>query len=152
EKFYEEAFFEKIFPTVPKPFFEYLFQILGNGDKITCPLVWKKKFFSFVQLEGYVISQADSSYLVNVLISPTSPDQNIKFSWLLDISQDKVYFATESSKGLKSVIDWKEYFISKFDFLDKENFSEFIQREKSEVLTIFPEHLCLKKKPLSTNY
>ena len=47
EKFYEESFFEKILPTLPKPFFDYLFQILGNGDKITSPLVWKKKYFRY---------------------------------------------------------------------------------------------------------
>ncbi|WP_373493565.1 PAS domain S-box protein [Aquiflexum sp.] len=152
EKFYEEAFFEKIFPTIPKPFFGYLFQILGNGDKITCPLVWKKKYFRFVNLEGYVISQPDNSYLVNVLISPTSSDQNIKFSWLLNIYQNKVYSGLESSKGLNSVEDWKEYFISKFDFLDKGNFSDFIHKEKSEVLTIFPEHLYLAKKTLSEEF
>ncbi|WP_373521241.1 PAS domain S-box protein [Aquiflexum sp.] len=152
EKFYEEAFFQKIFPTIPKPFFEYLFQILGNGDKLTCPLVWKKKYFRFVQLEGYVISQEDRSYLVNVLISPTSPDENIKFSWLMNVSQDKVFLGLEGGNSLKTIRDWKNYFISKFDFLDKEDFSEFINREKSEVLIIFPEHLYLTKKLLSKNF
>lgn len=152
EKFYEEAFFEKIFPTTPKPFFEYLFQVLGNGDKITCPLVWKNKYFRLVQLEGYVISQEDRSYLVNVLISPTSVDPKVKFSWLMDVSKEKVYLGLKGGNNLKTIQDWKEYFISKFDFLDKNVFEEFIFREKSESLSIFPEHLSLTKKPLSGNF
>ena len=152
EKFYEESFFEKILPTLPKPFFEYLFQILGNGDKITSPLVWKKKYFRFVQLEGYVISQEDRSYLVNVLISPTSIDQNIKFSWLMDTFQDRVYLGLERGKSLKTISEWEEYFISRFDFLNKEDFSGFLKSGKSEILTIFPEHLYLTKKTLSQNH
>jgi PAS domain S-box-containing protein len=152
EKFYEESFFEQILPTLPKPFFEYLFQILGNGDKLTCPLVWKKKYFSFVQLEGYVISQEDRSYLTNVLISPISIDQNIKFSWLMDISQDRVFLGMEGAKSLRTMSEWKEYFVSKFDFIDKEEFTGFFNREKSEILTIFPEHLYLTKKLLSKSH
>ncbi len=152
EKFYEEAFFEKIFPTIPNPFFEYLFQIMGSGDKISCPLVWKKKYFRFVQLEGYVIAQEDRSYLINVLISPSSPVENIKFSWLMDNTKDKVFLGLEGGNNLNTIQDWKNYFISKFDFLDKDDFSEFAHREESEILTIFPEHLYLTKQQLSKNF
>lgn len=148
EKFYREAFFEETLPTLPKPFFQYLFQILGNGDKVVCPLVWKKQFFQFVQIEGYVISQENDSYLINVLISPLLANKNIKFSWLLDKSKNAVYIGMDELKNPENISEWEKYFIDKFDFIDKNKFSEFMHLDSAEILTVFPDHLYLTKQIL----
>jgi len=152
EKFYEEAFFEKSFPTLPKPFFEYLFEILGNGDKIICPLTWKGRFFRFVQVEGYVISQEDKSYLVNVLISQLPFENHVKFSWILDNSHDRVFSGIQSGPLLHSVSEWKNHFYSKFDFISESDFDGFLEDENEQVLTIFPGHIYLSKKILGKNH
>ncbi|MCH6199137.1 PAS domain S-box protein [Aquiflexum sp. LQ15W] len=152
EKFYEEAFFEKSFPTLPKPFFEYLFEILGNGDKIICPLTWKGRFFRFVQVEGYVISQEDKSYLVNVLISQLPFENHVKFSWILDNSHDRVFSGIQSGPLLHSVSEWKTHFYSKFDFISESDFDGFLEDENDQILTIFPGHIYLSKKMLGENH
>ncbi|SMD42497.1 PAS domain S-box-containing protein [Aquiflexum balticum DSM 16537] len=149
EKFYREAFFEEILPTLPRPFFQYLFKILGNGDKVICPLVWKKQLFQFVQLEGYVISQENYSYLINVLISPLPPNKNIKVSWLLDKSKNGVYVGKGELKNPENISEWEKYFIAKFDFIDKNKFSEFMHLDSAEILTVFPDHLYLTKQVLN---
>ncbi|MDX5479640.1 MAG: hypothetical protein LPJ98_14430 [Cyclobacteriaceae bacterium] len=70
DKFYQEKFFNEIFPTLPEGIFEYLFKKLGTGDQITCPILINKSSFQFVEIEGYVIAQEDQSYLINALITP----------------------------------------------------------------------------------
>lgn len=149
EKFYHEDFFEEILPTLPKSFFEYLFKILGNGDKVICPLVWKKQFFQIVQIEGYVISQENDSYLINVLISPLPPNKNIKVSWLLDKSKNAVFVGKGEFRNHGNISEWEKYFIDKFDFIDKNKFSEFMHLDSAEILTVFPDHLYLTKQILS---
>lgn len=152
EKFYEEAFFEKSFPTLPKPFFEYLFQILGNGDKITCPLTWKEKYFRFVQVEGYVISQEDNSYLVNVLISQLPFESHVKFSWLMDKSEDRIFTGIQSGQELNSISAWHAHFFSKFDFISEADFNDFLENKNTNILPIFPGHIFLSKKILAENH
>jgi PAS domain S-box-containing protein len=152
EKFYEEAFFEKAFPTLPQPFFEYLFQILGNGDKIICPLTWKQQYFRLVQIEGYVISQEDNSYLINVLISQKPFDSEVKFSWIMDKSEGKVFTGIISSNILNSIKDWKQYFFSKFNFVSESCFNAFLDKDEIKILTIFPGHIYLSKKKLNDDH
>ncbi|MCL6258389.1 PAS domain-containing protein [Aquiflexum sp. TKW24L] len=152
EKFYEEAFFEKSFPTLPRPFFEYLFQILGNGDKTICPLTWKQKYFRFVQIEGYVISQEDNSYLINVLISQIPFDSHVKFSWMLDKSEGNVFTGIHSGKALTSISEWKSYFSSKFNFISEKSFNGFLESDNTSVLSIFPGHIYLSKKVLNKDH
>lgn len=152
EKFYEESFFENAFPTLPKPIFEYLFQILGNGDKLICPITWKGKYFRFVQIEGYVIAQDDKSYLVNVLISQIPFRSHIKFSWLFDKPHKRVFTGTGTGKALETFSEWKKFFNSKFDFLSETRFNDFLENEKIDLLTVFPGHIYLSKKILTKEH
>ena len=152
EKFYEEAFFEKSFPTLPQPFFEYLFNILGNGDKIICPLTWRQQNFKLVQVEGYVISQEDNSYLINVLISQIPFDSHVKFSWMMDKSSGNVFTGIHSGNILRSVYEWKSYFFSKFNFISESSFNEFLDNPNTSILTIFPGHIYLSKKVLNRDH
>jgi signal transduction histidine kinase len=152
EKFYEETFFEKSFPTLPRPFFDYLFQILGNGDKIICPLTWKQKYFRFVKIEGYVISQEDNSYLINVLISEIPFDRHVKCSWLIDNSEGKVFTGIHSDNVLSSISEWKSYFISKFTFISENSFKGFLESNNTSVLPLFPGHIYLSKKELNIDH
>ena len=152
EKFYEESFFENAFPTLPKPFFEHLFQVLGNGDKIICPLTWKQKYFRFVQIEGYVIAQEDNSYLVNVLISQIPFGSHIKFSWMFDKPRERVFTGTGTGKALETFSEWKNFFNSKFHFLSEPDLHDFLNNENTEVLTVFPGHIYLSKKILTKDH
>ena len=142
DKFYKQSFFERLMPTLPRPFFQYLFELLGNGDKVICPLVWKSRFFRMVQIEGYVIAQENHSYLVNVLIAPTNFGRQVKASWLMDKANDKVFLGMPLEKEFASITDWKTHFENRFGFIEKSELQDFFTG-KRKVLCIFPNHLYL---------
>lgn len=152
EKFYEESFFQKLFPSLPKPYFDFLFDVLGKGDKISCPLVWKERYFQEVQIEGYVISQEDRSYLCNVLISPLPIDRRVKYAWLMAKKENKFYSSEGSILPFHTILEWTKYFLEKFDFIKEHEFRDFILNPNEEYLTLFPDHLYLTKKPLGHSY
>ncbi len=151
EKFFEESFFERIFPTLPQPVFGYLFDILGKGDKIKCPLILDEKVFQWVQIEGYVISQEDNSYLINVLVSPYPLGQNVKYSWIIEKSTEKVLSGKNSIQGIKNSKDLVEFISKRFKFLNKESLFTFLNNPEEGVFTIFPKHLLLLKEQLPHN-
>ena len=145
-KFYQESFFEYILPTLPKPIFDYLFQALGNGDKFSCPILVKDRYFQWVKIEGYVISQEDNSYLINALISPQSVSSDIPFSWLKS-GDNTVQLARNNDYDL----DWEKFIISRFPFLDQESLHNFKIQEGEAFFCIFPNRLYLTKRVLATN-
>lgn len=148
DKFYKQSYFERLMPSLPRPFFQYLFELLGNGDKVVCPLVWKDRFFRMVQIEGYVIAQEDHSYLVNVLISPVPFGKRVKISWLMDKANDRMFLGMPEEKEFESISEWKSYFEKRFDFLDKRELEGFFTN-KQKVVCIFPEHLYLTQTTIS---
>lgn len=152
DKFYEQSFFNTILPTLPKELFEYLFQALGTGDKIICPIVLKDKTFKLVQIEGYVISQEDSSYLINALLSPVDWKNNIRFSWLVNEQNGVIYSGISPEKELHNSQELLDYLSKKFDFIKPELLEQFFQKAGSEVMPIFPKHLYLTKQSLNGSY
>lgn len=145
-KFYQEHFFERIFPTLERPIFEYLFQALGNGDKFTCPIIFKGNCFLWVQIEGYVISQEDGSYLINALISPQTVSSNIKFAWLLEGKNSYPLF--RKSSETRKLDSWTNLIKSKFSFIDDALLINFEKQTQTSFITIFPNRLYLTKKVL----
>lgn len=152
DKFYEESFFNSILPTLPKDLFEYFFQKLGTGDKIICPIVLNNKTFQLVQIEGYVISQEDKSYLINALISPVEWKNNIRFSWLVNKQSGLIYTGISPEKEFYTSQELLDYLSDKFDFIKPELLEQYFQNEGSEVMTIFPKHLYLSKQSLNGSY
>lgn len=152
DKFYEESFFNSILPTLPQDLFEFFFQKLGTGDKIICPIVLNNKTFQLVQIEGYVISQEDKSYLINALISPVEWRNNIRFSWLVNNQTGLIYEGISPEKELFDSRELLEYLSDKFDFIKTEMLDQYFQKEGSEVMTIFPKHLYLSKQSLNGNF
>ncbi|ERM83457.1 hypothetical protein P872_03495 [Rhodonellum psychrophilum GCM71 = DSM 17998] len=152
EKFFQETFFNRIFPTLETKVFEYLFKTLGNGDKFICPLIIGKDFFHLVQIEGYVIAQEDQSYLINALITPVQQENPGKFSWLMDPSNGIVYSGKNSGKPVQNITKWNSFLIEKFPFLELEKLTAFQESRSEEVLAVFPEHIYLSRKPLSNGF
>lgn len=152
EKFYHESYFNTLFPTLPKNLFDFLYTSLGTGERFTCPIVLKNNNFRCVQIEGYVISQEDYSYLINVLISPLEWKSNIKFSWLVNKISGQVYSGNQQDPVLSNSMDLLEFISSKFEFIKKELLFDFFKNESSGVLPIFPKHLYLQKKPLRSDH
>lgn len=148
-KFYKEQFFENIFPTLERPIFEYLFNALGNGDKFTCPIIIKENNFLWVQIEGYVISQEDGSYLINALLSPIQTTSNIKYAWLL-VGKNNYFYSKKTSESRKFE-SWQQLIKSKFSFIDEKKLQDFEKQTQSSFVTIFPNRLYLTKKTLSEN-
>lgn len=146
-KFYKEQFFENIFPTLERPLFEYLFSALGNGDKFTCPIIIKENSFIWVQIEGYVISQEDGSYLINALISPFQISSSIKYAWLL-VGKENYPFVQESHESRKFE-SWQQLIKSKFSFVDAKSLERFEKEKENSFVTIFPNRLYLTKKTLN---
>jgi PAS domain S-box-containing protein len=152
DKFYQESFFNSLFPTLPKNLFEYLFISLGTGERFSCPVVLNKSIFQFVQIEGYVISQEDKSYLINVLISPLEWKNNVKFSWLVHRTTGQVYTGIQHEALLKTNKDLLSFISQKFKFLQTDLLQEFYDDKKSGFLPIFPRHLYLYKKSLNGHF
>ena len=142
-KFFQESFFEHIFPTLPKPIFNYLFKALGNGDKFSCPILIKNKYFQWVKIEGYVISQEDNSYLINALISPQAISSDIPFSWLITDGQ-----TVQLTRNNGYDLDWEKLIGSRFPFLDQSSLDTFKNQEGEAYLCIFPNRLYLTKRIL----
>lgn len=152
EKFFQETFFNRIFPTLEAAVFEFLFNTLGNGDKIICPLIIGQNFFHLVQIEGYVISQEDQSYLVNALISPIQQKNPGKFSWLMDAPNGKIYSGKNSGKPLHNKLKWNTFLLKKFPFLESEKLIAFQESSIDGLLPIFPEHIYLSRKSLTNGF
>jgi PAS domain S-box-containing protein len=149
DKFYEESFFKSLFPTLPPDLFDFLFEKLGKGDKVVCPVVINKEYFQFVEIEGYVISQEDSSYLINALISPSAWKSNVKLSWLVIENQSRILTATQNDKVAITTDDCVSFVKNKFSFIEESDIQQFFSQPGSQHLEIFPDHLYLKKKELS---
>jgi PAS domain S-box-containing protein len=145
DKFYEESFFNSIFPTLPKNLFQHLYKTLGTGDKIICPLILNQKKFAYVEIEGYVISQEDQSYLINALVSPIPRKANTKFSWLVNKNTDAVFTDIHDQKGILDREELSRFILGKFKFLKENILKNFFRKEHSEILPIFPGHLYLSK-------
>jgi signal transduction histidine kinase len=152
EKFYQESFFINMLPALDKPVFEFLFRLLGNGDKLITPMVLGEERFQLVQIEGYVIAQEDESYLVNVLISPVAWSSDTKFSILVNRNEDKIFLGLSLGVKFSNVGQWLAYFYQKFSFLKSGTLEAFYEKEEQEVLEIFPSHLYLTKKFLSSEF
>lgn len=152
DKFYEESFFNSILPTLPKKLFDFFFQSLGTGDKIICPIVLKDGTFQMVQIEGYVISQEDSSYLINVLITPLKWKSNTRFSWLINKSSGQVFEGISGEQSIKNTKSLEEFISGKFEFIKPRLLKDFYLRDGSEMLPIFPGHLYLSKNSLNDHY
>ncbi|MFC0261313.1 PAS domain S-box protein [Fontibacter flavus] len=152
DKFYQEKFFNEIFPTLPEGIFEYLFKKLGTGDQITCPILINKSSFQFVEIEGYVIAQEDQSYLINALITPKEWENNIKFSWLMDQKQGAIYSGLPQENKVKTFEEWKSFILKKFDFFNGVILDKFPQSKEVLRTTIFPNHLYLSKTALSSQF
>ncbi|MCH7397663.1 PAS domain S-box protein [Belliella sp. DSM 107340] len=148
-KFYKESFFEALFPTIKKPVFEFFFKSLGNGDKFICPIVFKDNCFQWVQIEGYVISQEDGSYLINALVSPIQIPNNIKYSWLL--VEGHRYAIQSNDLGTVGFESWEQMVKFRFSFLGEKEVSKFKKNKHPSFLTIFPGRLFLTKKLLCEN-
>lgn len=152
QKFYEDNFFEKYFPTLPEPVYNHLFDRLGSGDKIYCPFFFNKTRFQFVRIEGYIMAQEDNSYLINALISPVREDAEIKFSWILNSEKDFVVSSIQQDTPVFNRADLYDFILSKFDFLDKQELKDFEQDSAKSKFTIFPNHLFLTKSSLNDDY
>ncbi|MCH7413132.1 PAS domain S-box protein [Belliella sp. R4-6] len=145
-KFYKEYFFESLFPTLSKPIFEFFFKSLGNGDKFVCPIVLKDNCFQWVRIEGYVINQADGSYLINALVSPIQISNNIKQSWLLVGSHS--YSIQNNENGGNNFAHWEQLVKFRFSFIGDYEITKFKNSDFPSFLTIFPGRLYLTKKQL----
>ncbi len=143
-KFYQENFFEQLFPTLPKPIFNHFFHSLGNGDKFICPILIEDGYFQWVEIEGYVISQENNSYLVNALISPKKISRDIHFSWL--IVDEKINQLGRASQYEK---DWEKLIKNKFPFINQLELEEFQSQTENSALCIFPNRVYLTKKHIS---
>lgn len=152
DKFYKESFFNEILPTLPENLFDYLYTSLGTGEKFICPLIVNKNSFLCVQVEGYVIAQENSSYLVNALISLLDWEDHIKFSWLVNMQTTAVFSDYNQEKPITTVEALIEFLSEKFDFVDKDIIRKFSFSKAMEKLAIFPNHLFLVKKPVGNNF
>ncbi|MGY6741636.1 MAG: PAS domain-containing protein [Cecembia sp.] len=152
EKFYQESYFNTLFPTLPLNLFDYLYTSLGTGERFFCPIILKNSSFRCVQIEGYVISQEDNSYLINVLISPLEWKSNIKFSWLVNKVSGQVHSGNQQEPELSNSMDLLEFINAKFDFIKKDLLLDFFKSEASGVLPIFPKHLYLQKTSLTSDH
>ncbi|MFD2033434.1 ATP-binding protein [Belliella marina] len=148
-KFYKESFFEDLFPTLDRPVFEFFFDSLGNGDKFNCPIVINDSCFHWVNVEGYVISQEDGSYLINALISPIQTPSNIKYSWVL--VNDNSYALQQEDAVAAEFESWEKLVKYKFGFLGEEQTQKFKKSTCPSFLTVFPGRLYFTKKFLSEN-
>ncbi|TVP48547.1 MAG: PAS domain S-box protein [Mongoliibacter sp.] len=151
DKFYEESFFQALFPTLPMEIFENFYKRLGNGDKIYCPILTNKSTFQFVEIEGYVIAQEDQSYLVNALISPSEWKNSIKYSWLIQKKNQEVIPGDLNDHQLKTVEEWVLFVYQTFDFIPKSAIKKFIKNSDTPFLEIFPRHLYLTRQILGGN-
>ncbi|WP_291779525.1 PAS domain-containing protein [Cecembia sp.] len=152
DKFYQESFFNSLFPTLPKNLFEYFFISLGTGERFSCPIVLNKSLFQFVQIEGYVISQEDNSYLINALISPLEWKSNVKFSWLVHKTSGQLFTGIKHEPELKTSKDLLSFISKKFEFLQADRIQDFFLDKNSGILPIFPRHLYLYKRSLNDHY
>ncbi|MCH7401672.1 PAS domain S-box protein [Belliella kenyensis] len=144
-KFYHESFFRSLFPTLPFTVFEFLFEALGTGEKIYCPIIIKETKFQFVQIEGYIINQEDGSYLITALISPQTSPNHVPYAWLIT---DKNAFHLSKNKNLDS--DWKKFILNRFPFFNEVSLQELISDDKtSNSICIFPDRLYLTKETLA---
>ncbi|MCH7407928.1 PAS domain-containing protein [Belliella sp. DSM 111904] len=144
EKFYQESFFRSLFPTLPCSIFEFLFEALGTGEKILCPIIIKNRSFQFVQIEGYIINQEDDTYLITALISPQANPNHIPYAWL--ITADNVFHL---SKNKNQETDWKKFILNRFPFIAENSLQELIQDSASKSICIFPDRLYLTKEILA---
>ncbi|MFD2203841.1 PAS domain-containing protein [Shivajiella indica] len=152
DKFYKESFFNEIFPTLPINIFDFLFSGLGTGERFVCPLFINKSSFLCVQVEGYVISQEDKSYLINVLISLMDWPTNIKFSWLTNWITGAIFSDVHQEKPIGSLNELVDFLCKKFDFVDREIIRTFSFSDEINRISIFPNHLYLVKKPIGNNF
>lgn len=145
DKFYEETFFQALFPTLPQDIFEFFYEKLGNGDKVYCPVIINKKNFQFVEIEGYVIAQEDQSYLVNALISPSKWKSNIRYSWLIQKNEPHVISGNLNEGQLDSIDECISFLRQKFDFISESRIAKFMEKTDTKFLEIFPGHLYLTR-------
>lgn len=151
DKFYEESFFQALFPTFPEQIFDFLFERLGKGDKLQCPIIINKKSYLTIDIEGYVIAQEDESYLINALISPADWKSNVRYSWLIQPEGKTVFPAFGQEVSINDITSWVNFIHEKFDFLPKSQIEIFLGDGSNEMLEVFPRHLYLTKKELENN-
>ncbi len=152
QKFYEENFFEKYFPTLPNPVYNHLFDKLGSGDKIFCPFFFHTNKFQFVKIEGYIMAQENNSYLINALISPVRETAEIKYSWIWNSDKDYVVSAFQQDTPVFNKSELYAFVLDKFDFLDKGQLKEFEEDPDKQKITVFPNHLFLTKTLLNKDF
>ena len=152
ERFYEKNYFDKHFPSIPFPAFQFFFEQLGKGEKLYLPMLVSANRFTMVKVEGYVISQGEDNYLVNVLISPEEWGNRIKLAWLINQEKDSVFEGTAWEKKLFHVDDWYAFILQQFPFLTKDSLIRFRERSTHDKLTIFPGHLYLSKRSLGNHF
>lgn len=152
ERFYERNYFDKHFPSIPYPAFQFFFEQLGKGEKLHLPMLVNSSRFTMVKVEGYVISQGEDNYLVNVLLSPEEWGNHVKLAWLINQEDDKIYEGTSWDKNLFHVEEWYAFILQQFPFLTKESLVSFREDAANDKLAIFPGHLYLSKRSLGNHF
>ncbi|KEO73133.1 PAS domain S-box protein [Anditalea andensis] len=150
----ENLNFERLFPGLQFPVLQLFFDTLRSNRKIITPLLISERQFQYVEIEGCVIPLEDNDFIANVLISSIPQDVNTSFSWLLNISENKVYSFdhNNNSPAMEHIGDLKLFLLNRYSFLVENTLDHFLNRAGDDIIEIIYQQLYLKKETLSNGF
>ncbi|MFC4872233.1 PAS domain S-box protein [Negadavirga shengliensis] len=153
EKFYHATFFDRVFPTVERPFFETLFANLGKGLNMEVPLFIEEDVFQWVRVEGYTISQEDNTYLVNAIIIPTNLP-HLQASWIIHNQKETLGTCADNHTltKLENKIELVHHLAKKYRFPGAKGILEKLESKKPFSIEIYPGALRLQSVCLGNGY
>ncbi|WP_194775462.1 PAS domain S-box protein [Pararhodonellum marinum] len=127
---------------------------MGEGEKVGAPLVIDRHIFQMVQIEGYTIAQDDQNYLVNILISSVSKEEESKLCWLYHIRKGLIFNSSDNhiKENFKHVSQLKQYLIERFKFLEEEQLDDFLKDSEVKEFPLFEKYLVLRKEIINNGY
>ncbi|MBS9523507.1 PAS domain S-box protein [Litoribacter alkaliphilus] len=153
EKEMQDSFFERLMPTLDRPFFAKMFATVGSGVQICTPFVLNPYMFTFAQLEGCVIAQEDKSYLCNILIFQQPAPKEIHLSWLLTPTGEVIcYEKNQLKKKLNTLREIQYFLLERFNFLNSNDLERFLQSEANSKFEIFSKQLFIKSEMLQNGH
>lgn len=153
EKFYDPAFFERIFPTLERPVFETLFVNLGKGLFMEVPLFLEDNLFQWVRVEGYTIAQEDNTYLVNAIFIPVNCP-HLHGSWIIH-DQKKVLISSRENHTLVHPGNERElvdHLINKYSISKEKKILDKLQSGSNFDIELYPGALYLENSGLENGY
>ncbi|WP_114748403.1 PAS domain-containing sensor histidine kinase [Pleomorphovibrio marinus] len=153
EKVFKEDFYNRIFPSMPRPVFETFFEKLGKGENLLVPILLDKSLYMWVRIEGYTISQHDGTYLINAMVTPHRESSTIQ-SWLYRENKEQFFANTHNLTRIipENLSELEDYLRRKFEKFDLVNSGELEKKREKTEYELVPGVVKLSKIPLGNGY